>query len=275
MTIAEIRGKLSPDHPYGCHDRMEDLLTSDVFGTMRYAGMSCGFLEWLQGAEAPGIEQVRTLPPRTISSAEIRSTRFAFWPTLPNRREPDVALLLDLADGTSYLVIIEAKYLSGTSDFEVPETSEDGRTGNQVADQIKALAELSRDDVRSMFRVGTIPPVAYRLHLFVTADEYLPLPVYRESARHLPTPWPVSAYWLSWTSLPRHLEPHRFHPDPGRAAMIDDLLALLHRKGLLPFSAFSGLPWGPASARPEFWHDRWWLLPPLALRAENTFWTGG
>ncbi len=37
MTIAELHGKLAPGRPAG-YEYMEDLLTSDVFGTMRYAG---------------------------------------------------------------------------------------------------------------------------------------------------------------------------------------------------------------------------------------------
>lgn len=50
MTIAELHGKLSSSSPESITDRMEDLLTSDVFGTMKYAGVDCGFLDWLHTA---------------------------------------------------------------------------------------------------------------------------------------------------------------------------------------------------------------------------------
>ena len=53
MTIAELHGKLSPNRPNGCNDRMEDLLTSDVFSTMKYAGWQCGFLDWLKSSIDP------------------------------------------------------------------------------------------------------------------------------------------------------------------------------------------------------------------------------
>ena len=46
MTIAELHGKLSPERPQGVNERMEDLLTSDVFGTMKYAGWENGFIDW-------------------------------------------------------------------------------------------------------------------------------------------------------------------------------------------------------------------------------------
>ncbi len=47
MTIAELHGKLSSSNPNGVNDRMEDLLTSDVFGAMKYAGWENGFIDWL------------------------------------------------------------------------------------------------------------------------------------------------------------------------------------------------------------------------------------
>ena len=53
MTIAELHGKLSPDRPDRCNDRMEDLLLSDVFGTMKYAGWENGFLDWLRSSIDP------------------------------------------------------------------------------------------------------------------------------------------------------------------------------------------------------------------------------
>ncbi len=48
MTIAELHGKLSSTRPASINDRLEDLLTSDVFGTMKYAGWENGFLNWIQ-----------------------------------------------------------------------------------------------------------------------------------------------------------------------------------------------------------------------------------
>jgi len=53
MTIAELHGKLNPERPAGAHERMEDLLTSDVFGTMKYVGWQYGFMNWLRSAQSP------------------------------------------------------------------------------------------------------------------------------------------------------------------------------------------------------------------------------
>ncbi|MGH7136841.1 MAG: hypothetical protein ACREHD_13965, partial [Pirellulales bacterium] len=117
-------------------DRMEDLLTSDVFGTMRYAGVECGFLDWLHTA-APmpftaDLSAIRDL----IPAQNLRGVLLAFWPKLPNGREPDLILLFNY-DGTAVLIVVEAKYLSGMSDFEAANQSDNVLTGNQIVDQVK------------------------------------------------------------------------------------------------------------------------------------------
>src|SRR5688500_11272026 len=114
MTIAELHGKLSSE---SADDRSEDLLTSDVFGTMRYLAGGEGFLNWFASAKAPvqtgwtfGTMAALLEPTRVVG------IRYAFWPMLPNGREPDVCLLVSLRDADPLLICIEAKYFSGMSD---------------------------------------------------------------------------------------------------------------------------------------------------------------
>jgi hypothetical protein len=242
MTIAEIHGKLSADQPQACNDRMEDLLTSDVFGTMRYAGWDRGFLDWLRGAEpVTALSGIGSPLNADLPEAGIQNMHFAFWPRLPNGREPDVAILITYSDLRAVLMLIEAKYLSGTSDSEPSEgVDSERRTGNQVADQILGLRALTPAILSTWFGLEHAPPLTDRLHLLVTKDGRLPLSVYMAAARYLPRPWPAAAYWVSWTSLPPHLKPHQADPDPGRAALVRDLLLLLDRKELVPFQAFDG-----------------------------------
>lgn len=274
MTIAELHGKLSPDQPYGCHDRMEDLLTSDVFGTMRYAGWSRGFLDWIHGAEAvPVLEGPIKPVSEILPVSHVRTVDFAFWPTLPNGRQPDVVLLFQCQDKSSVLIVVEVKYLSGTSDYEIPDERDDyARTGNQIADQVIGIASLSVEKVCEWLRLPRAPRVRERVHLFVTKDAWLPVPVYEIALAYLPAPWPVPAYWLSWTSLAKHLEPHKQQPDPGCAALVEDLLALLRRKELMPYGGFDLTPWVPASVLPGFWLETWWNLPTVLLSGSPRFW---
>jgi hypothetical protein len=61
MTIAELHGKLAEGRTTG-YEYMEDLLTSDIFGTMRYARWECGFAGWRLGRRCgytPGPRWVR------------------------------------------------------------------------------------------------------------------------------------------------------------------------------------------------------------------------
>jgi hypothetical protein len=88
MTIAEMKGKLWPE---SVHDRSEDLLTSDVFGTMHFVSDAVPFFVWLaQAVSVFGTERTLAtiLPTQAFATVQIR-----FWPRLQNRRKPDVAIL--------------------------------------------------------------------------------------------------------------------------------------------------------------------------------------
>ena len=136
MTIAELHGKLSPKRAGGFYERIEDLLTSDVFGTMKYAGWEYGFLDWLRSARGPTencISATLVFP----SDEEMSHADYQFWPMLKNGREPDLLIALHQKSGKLVLIIVEAKYLSGPSNFEMEgEFTTAGVTGDQLADQI-------------------------------------------------------------------------------------------------------------------------------------------
>src|SRR5215471_15273806 len=207
MTLAELHGKLSPDREGGLHDRSEDLLTSDVFGTMRYVEGRFGFLDWLASAESPlvfigrGHQLGNILPP-----ANVENVTFAFWPALRNGREPDVALFIEMRDSPPIVALVEAKYLSGPSDFEAPDGGDErGRTGNQIADQVKGLSETRLEEFAQWFGVATPGGVSARVHLLVTADTRVPADIYTEAMHRLQGAWPAEPFWLSWTSLEKYL----------------------------------------------------------------------
>ncbi len=274
MTIAELHGKLSPERPHGANDRMEDLLTSDVFGAMRYAGWPCGFLDWLLGAEVPPpLGSAATPIGRLLAAASVTDVHFVFWPHLPNGLEPDVALLVKRQAKDDLVVVVEAKYFSGTSDSLVPgDVDQPERTGFQIPDQVRGLDSASSEELRAWFPSGQLSPVIGKIHLFITRDVCVPTPAYIEALDHLPVPWPVPAFWLSWTSLVECLRPHLRHPDAGRAALIRDLVSLLTRKDLVPFSGFQRRAWSRLTVSPGFWQETWWALTPLILPTSPTFW---
>ncbi len=74
MTIAEIRGKISSIGS-NLNERMEDLLTSDVFGAFKYLPPHLGLLDFINTAIN------KDKKPFTLSVKPIR-INWAFWPYL-------------------------------------------------------------------------------------------------------------------------------------------------------------------------------------------------
>jgi hypothetical protein len=98
MTIAELHGKLAEGRTTG-YEYMEDLLTSNLFGTMRYAGWECGFLDWLLRAEPAPVEPHPPPIASVLPGSGLVDIQYRFWPRLTNGREPDLALLMLCEDG--------------------------------------------------------------------------------------------------------------------------------------------------------------------------------
>jgi len=279
MTIAELHGKLSPDRPMGVSERLEDLLTSDVFGTMKYAGWEKGFIEWLLKAETAPIKPQPPPIEHYLSKSKIINIEYKFWPRLTNGREPDLALLIrfDLKD--YLLILIEAKYFSGTSDWELDEeTNPFGLTGNQIADQINGMADMSRKDLFKWFgstidsKLIDADVCLEKIHLFITMHNVLPVNDYEKSTKQLDSTWPVHAYWLPWARLSECLKKHLGQTDYRINSLIKDLYDLLHRKGLVPFHGFEMRPWSGGQESPFFWNENYWTLQPLYIGKYHSFW---
>jgi len=91
MYLAELRGKLPSEF-----ERMEDILTSNVFSFFKYSTREIflkGYLNKL------GFN---------ISDQEANEAEFIFWPRFEDNTEPDVVIIVG-----KYYLLIEAKYFSG------------------------------------------------------------------------------------------------------------------------------------------------------------------
>lgn len=265
MTIAELKGKLSPDSPNGASDRMEDLLTSDVFGTMRYVGFEKGFIDWIVQAQSAPVSPASEPIPDFFKGRLIETVRYSFWPTLPNGREPDVALLFFFNSGLPLLIVVEAKYFSGTSDWDDKEKNELlGVTGNQIADQVLSLGRMTIDKIAKWFELENIDTLfsdqqhIEKIHLFVTMHSVLPSLDYQKSKDKVGSSWPIPSYWLSWDRLASSMEPHIQKSHDGIDALLQDLYLLLKRKGLIPFQGFNTIPWQGFTESPTFFNETFW-----------------
>ena len=243
MTVAEIHGKIS-ETGTNLSERMEDLLTSDIFGCMRYLPA--------QKALIPFLQTVRSLHGNILTiQGEVIRAHYSFWPwlKLANRIpcEPDVVLGLETEENHVHLVLIEAKYYSGLSSEE----DERAEPNDQLARELDNLDVLSS----ATLGWGTHLEIASRALLFVTQDMGIPhellvksLAEYaRKRKKH------GDIFWASWRFLPFILERNleKESVTENRTVMAD-MLALLLRKGLIVFGGVD--PITEYFALPQFYH---------------------
>ena len=94
MYLAELRGKLSSRV-----ERMEDILTSNVFSFFKYSSRDTFLNNYLNKL---GIE---------VSDREAEEAEFRFWPVFEDGTEPDLVIIVG-----DYYLLIEAKYFSEFSE---------------------------------------------------------------------------------------------------------------------------------------------------------------
>ena len=230
MLAALIEGKLSR-----IQENMEDVLTSNVFGIMQYLSAGEALVPFLECAETPdGIRPLAALP------SDVKAT-YAFWPRIEqpgcHRCEPDVMIRLSHSGKRPWLILIEAKFLSGKS------SEEDGSSSapyDQLArewDNLTSLAEHER-----------VEP----LLLYVTADIGLPRQELAASAKEFSAKRsnctaarPFSCAWVSWRQLSVIFR-------GARKPATRDLCAMANRLALCYFETLTQFDAKPLAA----WHFR-------------------
>jgi hypothetical protein len=226
MTVAEIRGKIS-ETGTNLSERMEDLLTSDVFGCMRYLPAQKLLIPFLQTA--------RSFHGNTLTTIDtIIKVHYSFWPwlKLPGRIpcEPDIVLGLETKEREVHLILVEAKYYSGLS------SEEDERT--EPNDQL--ARELDNLNAVSCVALGWEPrlEIASRAVLFVTQDMGMPRELLRQSLAEYSQKRKKKGdiFWASWRFLPSILEQSLHNEsNSAHAAVMEDMVKLLLRKELVMF----------------------------------------
>lgn len=265
MTIAELHGKLAPKRPGGHFERMEDLLTSDVFGTMKYAGWDCGFLDWIRFAQDPW-DPEKKADKYIPSDNDILFIDYLFWPTLKKGREPDLLMVIHNRVGDITLLMIEAKYLSGPSNYEIEnEYTIADSTGDQIADQINDFSMPAKNVNEEKIKT--------RVHIYLTAHYACPTETFFDSRKKI-TRYDVKYFWLNWQSLFEHIKPEVNVAGSREKLFLEDLLALLKRKDLIPFTGFeySQFNIGDFINR-GFWEDELWKIQiPTISTTKDSFW---
>jgi hypothetical protein len=188
MLQAMLRGKLRRE------EGMEDLLTSNTFGLMKYLPAEAVLLPFLREAHCP---HSGPLPP-AFTEGVAAVERWRFWPWLEMSGclgcEPDVEIVLRHQNGERTGLLIEAKYRSGKSSFAA---EGDDRPNDQLAREYDNLAALAQAE--GLTRAAVV---------YVTADWTCPTAEIEESQREHEAKrgGRAAIYWLSWRALPEVLE---------------------------------------------------------------------
>lgn len=233
MLMALLHGKLSRDQ-----ENMEDILTSNVFGILKYLPPGVALVPFLRKVSGPkGDYPLADLP------LDIH-VKYEFWPWLgkldPTGCEPDVLLRIDCRDGKRILALIEAKYRSGKSSKEEEEESQSEKSTQEqsatvtVTPEINQLEkpvkdQLSREwrNLRRLAGKESAEPVL----IYLTADFACPTKDIEASQEALKGE-KGKISWLSWRHLPSLITDSHY-------GMLRDLAAVLRRLDLVFFEGFS------------------------------------
>jgi hypothetical protein len=219
MLKAMVNHKLSADQ-----ENMEDILTSNVFGSLEMCEADRLLFDFLR--------QARTLNGESLfaGASSIAAVAYRFWPRYQDCdeaffREPDLELNVVLNDKREFAVVVEAKFLSGKSSFD---DGDETREGND--DEPSAVPEIrkSNDQLASQWAhlvksvAGTDRQPAL---IFLTADTKAPKAAIEESraAARGTAAAEFECYWLSWRHLFAVLKPDGSRLERDLRAMLDYL----------------------------------------------------
>ena len=207
MYLAELHGKLSSKI-----ERMEDILTSNVFSFFKYSTREIflkGYLNEL------GFE---------ISAREAREAQFLFWPRFEENTEPDLVILIG-----DYYLLIEAKYFSEFG-------GETEKTKSQLIRELEG-GKLEARNYGKQFKL-----------IAITADYYYK----KEKFQIIPPEFTHLFKWTNWQSVALFLESvlqstHRITEQ--ERGFVSDLCLLLDKKNLRGFQGFGILNAARSSIR--------------------------
>jgi hypothetical protein len=220
---------------------MEDILTSNVFGLMKFLPPSDALVPFLRQAEGiGGFRPFEDLSPDVDAEYE-------YWPAIEESGcfgcEPDVVIRLK---GPHHrLIFVEAKYLSG-------------KASEEDSSVVEPYDQLARewDNLESKARRENADP----LLLYVTADIALPRQEIESSAGEYSRKrgdradkLPFTCAWISWRKLSTLFRAAETDAARDWCAMADRL-GLCYFESVTQFDARPLVTWNFATATPQF---RW------------------
>ncbi len=220
--IAEIKGKIS-SYGSNLNDRLEDDLTGNVFGSLRYMSFNNGLKQILMQGIYP-----RNSAKIIESINEEEWNQFIkFW---PYDEEGELDVLINFKD---IIIGIEVKYLSGLS-------SEDNVNNNEDVDLNKTNIENNEKSINQLAResriISKLSGNKKKMLIFIADGECSRLVYNDVKARNI-VEKDVELAYISWQSILNGFENLKADNPYGKV-IISDLKALLIRKGFESFKDF-------------------------------------
>ncbi|OFD90574.1 hypothetical protein BWGOE13_55410 [Bacillus mycoides] len=219
--IAEIHGKISSDGS-NLSERLEDKLTGDIFGSLRYLPYRKGLYQLLSGTKFLNNSHNQLfLESINLVQEEYVYESFSFW---QKRKHSEIDLVLDL--GKSVLGI-EVKYNSGLS------------SENQLEREAFDLIQINKVVPKFLILVGVEPEVNFIVSQVNSRNKI---------------PSTVIFGYLSWQDILERLITilYREEMTPPEKLIIQDMVHLLERKGFKRFKDFQNLNFLPIIKRESF-----------------------
>ena len=217
--IAEIKGKIS-NTGSNLNDRLEDNLTGNVFGTLRYISFEKGLkkilIESISPKNSKAIDIIKNI------NVEGWDSNISFWP-YDKEGELDVLLEFD-----SCIIGIEVKYLSGIS-------SDDGITNEIILsknEEKESIQQLARES-----RIISKKAVNREKILIFIADQQCCIDVYKDVCKRNIIKDDVNLVYISWQKILDTLQ-HLKMENEYEKLMVSDLISLLTKKGFEQFKDF-------------------------------------
>lgn len=214
--IADIKGKLSRTG-YNLSDMLEDNLTGNFFGALRYIPFDLA----LRNIFSAGVYPSKVGDLIGEINADFWNDKIEFW---PKADEGEIDALLNFDDT---IIGIEVKYASGlSSDDDIDNSSMVDNQSVETEDSKNQLARESRD----ISRKGEGKT---KILLFIANSESC-RNVYNDAVNRNIISNDVQIAYISWQSILEELKKLKLG-DRYYQVIIDDLISLLTKKGFESF----------------------------------------
>ena len=232
--IAEIHGKISSSGS-NLSNRLEDKLTGDIFGALRYLPFHIGLAQILKAANLPHLSNCVDQTDLTFWGDRIR-----FWPH-HEEGEMDVFLELDNA-----VICIEVKYNSGLSS----EDDVDNSGINEESERKKSCDQLARE---SRIIKSWCPAHKKPFLIFIAKENICEDICSDKLARDILEDG-VELGYVSWQEILHQLSSIEAD-DPVCRLMLSDIVELLRKKKFDRFRSFDDADSAPIDPSHFFFYN--------------------